>query len=566
MPRSRRIAVSILGSTLDVGGRQKRKERWRPTVGLCLQDDTPIDELHLLVSTKTQSFVRTVANDIEQHSPSTRVVAHPFSPENPWDFEEVFSSLLQFARAFTKDGAQDNAEVLKAGKGKPRALDPDVDDLLVHITTGTHVMQICLFLLTESRFLPGKLAQTRPNKERMVGSGNDTFQAGDLDVIDLDLSRYVHIQEWVQVVRDEGKSFLKQGIATKNKVFNGLIADLETVTTASDAPVLLMGPTGAGKTALARRVYDLKKARRRVKGKFVEVNCATLRGDQAMSTLFGHKKGAFTGADKDRDGLLVQANEGLLFLDEIGELGLDEQAMLLSALETGRFFPLGSDKERTSSFFLIAGTNRDLNDEVHEGRFREDLLARIELWTFPLPGLKDRREDIAPNLQFELSRFSDDNAQQVRMTRDAQSTYLAFAQAPTSSWRGNFRDLSSSVIRMGTLAHHGTITKKDVDDEVARLQRQWRGRDGKQSKLDDDDQLLRDVLGDDAADLDPFDRVQLAFVIRTCRSTKTASEAGRVLFAQSRQKKTSSNDADRLRKYLQRFQLHFADVQQGAAT
>src|SRR6185436_12447123 len=113
--------------------------------------------------------------------------------------------------------------------------------------------------------------------------------------------------------------------------------------------------------------------------------------------LFGHVKGSFTGAAQDRKGLLVAADGGLLFLDEIGELGLDEQAMLLRAVEEKRFLPVGSDTEVESDFQLIAGTNRGLAEEVRSGRFRADLLARIDLWTFRLPGLAERREDVEPN-------------------------------------------------------------------------------------------------------------------------------------------------------------------------
>ena len=120
-----------------------------------------------------------------------------------------------------------------------------------------------------------------------------------------------------------------------------------------------------------------------------------------MSTLFGHIKGAFTGATIARPGLLKAADQGLLFLDEIGELGLDEQAMLLRAVEDKRFLPVEADREAHSDFQLIVGTNRDLQLEVGRGAFREDLLARINLWTFRLAGLVERHEDIAPNLDYE---------------------------------------------------------------------------------------------------------------------------------------------------------------------
>src|SRR5688500_16465314 len=109
--------------------------------------------------------------------------------------------------------------------------------------------------------------------------------------------------------------------------------------------MILNDHTGAGKSTLARRFYELNKAIHKIQGEFVEVNCATLRGDAALSTLFGHVKGAFTGAQTDRAGLLRKAHGGVVFLDEIGELGLDEQTLLLKAIEEKRFAPMGSDKE-----------------------------------------------------------------------------------------------------------------------------------------------------------------------------------------------------------------------------
>ena len=208
---------------------------------------------------------------------------------------------------------------------------------------------------------------------------------------------------------------------TQNAAFNRSIAEIEQVAIASRAPILLMGPTGAGKSQLARRIYELKHMRRQITGPLVEINCATLRGSMAMSTLFGHIRGAFTGAAGERPGLLRAANGGVLFLDEIGELGLDEQAMLLRALEEKRFLPVGSDREVESDFQLIAGTNRTLPTAVRVGQFREDLLARINLWTFRLPGLAKRREDIEPNLDYELARWAGETGTQIRFNREARA-------------------------------------------------------------------------------------------------------------------------------------------------
>jgi transcriptional regulatory protein RtcR len=321
-----------------------------------------------------------------------------------------------------------------------------------------------------------------------------------------------------------------------------------------------MGPTGAGKTQLARRIYELKRTRRQVEGRFVEVNCATLRGDAAMSTLFGHVKGAYTGAVSDRPGLLRAADGGVMFLDEIGELGLDEQAMLLRALESKRFMPVGADAEVTSDFQLIAGTNRALRERVAKGEFREDLLARINLWSFSLPGLRDRIEDLEPNLDFELDRFTERVGERVSMNREARKQYLDFAMGAEASWRANFRDLNASVTRMSTLASGGRINNEIVDEEIDRLRSDWR----RVEEQGAGEKLLEELLGEEGVEaLDLFDRAQLAEVVRVCAESKSLSAAGRALFAVSRLEKKSSNDADRLRKYLARFELTFQQIQEG---
>jgi transcriptional regulatory protein RtcR len=265
-------------------------------------------------------------------------------------------------------------------------------------------------------------------------------------------------------------------------------------------------------------------------------------------------RGAFTGALKDRPGLLRSADNGLLFLDEIGELGLDEQAMLLRALEEKQFLPFGGDREVSSNFQLIAGTNRILQRDVHEKRFREDLLARINLWTFNLPGLSQRTEDIEPNLDYELSLFARKHQQHVTLSREARAEFLRFAQSPEAKWSANFRDLNACVTRMATLATGGRITPSVLADEVHRLKSAWTSHPG----IDDAQDSLTSLLTQETIQsLDLFDQAQLAFVIRICRECTSLSEAGRKLFAASRESRKSANDADRLRKYLARFNLNF---------
>ena len=514
--------LGFLGSTLDAGkfGGAARWNKWRPTVGLCMHENLRVDRLILLHGAMHRRLAEQIIEDIGSVSPETRVEPRILDFSDAWDFEEVYGKLLDFARA--------------------EPLDPEAEDVLIHITTGTHVAQICLFLLSEAHYLPGRLLQTQPAR----GTINP---AGTWTTIDLDLSRYDSIATRFAVAAAEGQSFLKSGIETRNPAFNDMIDEIEQVALRSRAPMLLMGPTGAGKSQLARRIHELRRLNHLVAGPFVEVNCATLKGDSAMSALFGHRKGAFTGAVADRPGLLRAADKGMLFLDEIGELGLDEQAMILRAIEDKVFLPVGADREVSSDFQLIAGTNRELGEAVAAGLFREDLYARLNLWTFRLPGLAERREDIAPNLDYELDRFAEREGDRVSFNKEARERYLAFAISPEARWPANFRDLAASVTRMATLSPRGRIDVECVDAETARLRRLWAGA----AESDGLDALL----GPEAAAIDPFDRVQLAEVLRVCRASRSLSEAGRTLFAASRLKRSSANDADRLRKYLARFGL-----------
>lgn len=531
MNTKRNVVFGFLGTNLDRGADQLRWDKWRPSVSICQQEDFVVDRFELFFEGQSAELAEQVAADIRQVSPETEVVLRELGIRDPWDFQEVYEALHDLWRSYPFDLA--------------------AEDYYAHMTTGTHVAQICLFLLTESRFLPGKILQASPPRGRRM-QRDPSY--GVIEVIDLDLSKYDRLATRFGEEQEEARDFLRSGIETRNRPFNDLIAELEVVALRSKAPVLLTGPTGAGKSHLARRIYELRESRLGLAGDFVEVNCATLRGDTAMSTLFGHKRGSFTGAAADRAGLLRQAHKGLLFLDEIGELGADEQAMLLRALEEGTFLPVGSDAPAKSSFQLIAGTNRDLRSEAAAGSFREDLLARINLWTFELPALKDRREDIAPNLDYELQRFAETEGRAISLNREARESFLRFAEDPGTLWRGNFRDLNAAVTRMGTLAPKGRIRKDEVEQEIGRLHRSWERPEG-------GPETLASVLSSDqVGELDPFDRVQLNYVVEVCRESRTLSAAGRVLFAASRKKKENPNDSDRLRKYLAKFGLSFQAV------
>lgn len=532
------IAISILGINKDAegGNGPERWNTWRPTIGLVQQEKLPINELHLIFDEKFSSFAERIRTDIAVVSPGTSVIFDIINLNDPWDFEEVYAKFYDYS--------------------KRPCLRDETADYYIHISTGSHVQQICLFLLAESHHIPGKLIQTSP-KEGHARHSNDT--KGTCNIIDLNLSRYDNLAKRFEAERQSDISFLKQGIDTKSATFNKLIETVERVAVRSIDPILLTGPTGAGKSQLANQIYKLKKHNRQITGKFVDVNCATLGGELAKSALFGYKKGAFTGADADHDGYLKEADGGILFLDEIGELPLEAQAMLLKAIEDKIFRPLGAKEDERSNFQLICGTNRDLTVSVKEKEFRADLLARINLWSFKLPGLAERREDIAPNLSYELTRFTERSGKQITFNSEAHERFLSFALAPTTKWPGNFRDLNAMVIRMATLSEGGRITREIVEEEISRSFPETEGMNIPLPIADTP--LLQRILGNDYAErFDSVDIALLSHTIAVCRTSSNAADAAKKLFAISRKTRTSTNDSDRLTKFLTRFGLKFKDI------
>jgi transcriptional regulatory protein RtcR len=539
------VVIGFLGSTLDfVGKGEERWLRWRPTLTIVQQQDFFVSRVELLHWEENNRLAERIVNDIAIVSPATVVNRVVSQVKNPWDFEEMYSYLFDFAQSYPFDFER--------------------EEYLIHITTGTHVAQICWFLLAEAHYLPARLLQTSPPKKVRSGEAVFTTLQPNYEIIDLDLSRYNRILQRFQREQADKVSLLKSGIETANPAFNRMIEQIERVSERSKAPMLLMGPTGSGKSFLVRQIYALKQKTQQLGGAFIEVNCATLRGDTAMSTLFGHVKGAFTGAQTARTGLLKAADKGLLFLDEIGELGLDEQAMLLKAIEEKKFYAFGADVETRSDFQLIAGTHRDLKQRVADNQFREDLYARINLWSFVLPSLAERPEDIPPNLDFELQRFADEYQQKVRFNTDARAAYLEFATSQQARWHGNFREFSASVTRMATLAQDGLIDREAAEEEIARLKTAWddgsSGQNTAQNPAQNREGLLAQVQAN-YPDLDLFEQLQLGEVIAVCLHSANLSDAGRRLFSCSRLEKSQPNDADRLRKYLGKYGLNWQGVQ-----
>ncbi|HCN48411.1 MAG TPA: sigma-54-dependent Fis family transcriptional regulator [Chryseobacterium sp.] len=207
----------------------------------------------------------------------------------------------------------------------------------------------------------------------------------------------------------------------------------------TDAAVLLTGETGTGKEVFANAIHEGSE---RKKNNFVAINCSAFSKEILESELFGHKQGAFTGAIKDKKGLIEEANGGTLFLDEIGEMPIELQAKLLRVLETREFIKMGETKVSRSDFRLVAATNRNLEEEIKNGNFREDLYFRLNVFEIILPSLRERKEDLKMLAKNFIDQFSNKlHLTSVEVTQDYYKTL------EKNDWKGNIRELRNAVER-----------------------------------------------------------------------------------------------------------------------
>jgi NtrC-family two-component system response regulator AlgB len=266
-----------------------------------------------------------------------------------------------------------------------------------------------------------------------------------------------------------------------------------------DVSVLLRGENGTGKSQLARQLHALSA---RAKGPFVVVNCPTLSEELLASELFGHARGAFTGAVKDQPGRVEAASGGTLFLDEIGELPPSLQAKLLRFLQDRAFERVGESQTRTADVRIVAATNRDLEADVAAGRFRQDLLFRLNTFEVVVPPLRERREDIAPLAHRFLALLARETPGAVRreLSADAESAIVSY------DWPGNIRELRNAMERAAILAAGPRIGVDLLPERIAAHDRMPH-------------------LGGDYT----LDEIERDHIRRVLERTSTADEAAKVL-------------------------------------
>ena len=256
--------------------------------------------------------------------------------------------------------------------------------------------------------------------------------------------------------RQHGAEFSFDAIIGSSELMREAVA-LARKVAVTDASVLLTGETGTGKDVFARAIHG---ASSRAKENFVAVNCAAFTKELLESELFGHKAGAFTGALQDKKGLLDEADGGTLFLDEIGEMAVDLQAKLLRVLENGEFIRVGETKATKTNIRIIAATNRNLQNEIREGHFREDLFYRLSVFAIRLPSLSERIEDIEEYTRYYVSLFS---GRMGRKISRMEPEYMRAMQRHI--WHGNVRELRNVVERSIILAEGDTLRTEDLPVE-----------------------------------------------------------------------------------------------------
>ena len=365
----------------------------------------------------------------------TRVVQEALS--SPTDFGEVYAAAVRACGDVVEEA-------------------PDASSLTFHLSPGTPAMAAIWVILAKTRFPAELIESSRQHGVRVASVPFDIsadFLPDLLHRPDRELER---LSAGLAPEAPEFAEILHRSAAMKRVILRARRVAPRSV------PVLIEGETGTGKELVARAIHRASPRRGRP---FVAVNCGALSPELVESELFGHERGAFTGASARRDGHFVAADGGTLFLDEIGELPLSAQVKLLRALQEGEVLPVGSSRPRTVNVRAIAATNRSLPSEVGAGRFREDLFYRLAVAVLRLPSLRERAEDLAlliDRLLERVNRESEQQPGQVHKKLSAGARNLLLSHP----WPGNVRELQNTLSRAALWSSEETLTVDDVREAL----------------------------------------------------------------------------------------------------
>ena len=395
---------------------------------LSLLSTRSFDHIFLFDTPSTQRVTRETRDAITKLYHGSEVHVLDINLDDPTNYQEIFRGLRVHLHNIIEGFASAN--------------------FFVAVASGTPHMHACWVLLTASGEIPARILHVRPphfvTKERPLVSEVDLssrefptvrFQDGPIPVEEIDVDS-VRVQ--LGIVGDH--SAMQRSL------------EMGAMLAPSQAPVLILGETGTGKELFARYIHRVSGRPREA---FVAVNCAAIPENLVESLLFGHKKGAFTGAINNHVGKFDVADKGTLFLDELGELPMPAQAKLLRVLQDGLVEPVGQTKAHKVDVRIVGATNRNLRKLVRQGKFREDLFYRLNVGEIKLPPLRERRSDIPKLALHILDRLNSSLRRPKRLSAEALS------RLQSHNWAGNVRDLENVIERSVRLCRHDVL---DADD------------------------------------------------------------------------------------------------------
>lgn len=356
--------------------------------------------------------------------------------------------------------AQDGLEGYKQIEKEDFAL--IISDIKMPKLSGTELLKQSLLLKPESTFIMISGHADIDSAVSCLRDGAYDFISKPIDINRLLTSVKNALAK--ETLKKENKTLQSENKTLKRKVNKKYqmigesealkkIQDMIEKVAPSDARVLITGPNGAGKELVAHAIHNLSD---RAKGPMIEVNCAAIPSELIESELFGHVKGSFTGAIKDKQGKFEQATNGTIFLDEIGDMSLIAQAKVLRALQESKVSPVGSDKEIKVDVRVVAATNKNMQKEIAEGRFREDLYHRLSVIEIYVPSLDERKDDIKLLVEHFAKQISDEHGTALKKFDENAINALK-----ALSWTGNIRELRNVVERLIILGGN-PVTDKDV--------------------------------------------------------------------------------------------------------
>lgn len=403
-------------------------------IAQALQGETHYERVHLLTS---RPLVR------------SKNYCDWLASHAPYASEEIYLSKVDLKRVI------DHAEIYGAvcSELKAAGLPRNDIELTFHLSPGTPAMSAIWIILAKTRF-PAKLIQTSTQ------SGLECVDF-PFDLAEDFLPEYLaRTSEQIKRLADWKTPPEFQALVGNSLELQGQIERAQRFA-AFEVPVLILGETGSGKELFAQAIHA---ASPRAHKKLIPFNCGAITSEMANSELFGHKKGAFTGATSDRKGLFLETDGGTLFLDEIGDLSLDSQVRLLRVLEEKKITPLGTSTEVAVNVRIVAATHRDLAAEVSAGRFREDLYHRLALGVLRLPSLRERGHDLQLLIDHFLDRCNSEFSRSERMPKSLSKD--ALTRLLRHPWPGNIRELRHTILRAWILTDGGMINMDTVTDAL----------------------------------------------------------------------------------------------------